>query len=56
MAESTKIIPPLIIVPRRELVRHGDRWIVYLPIDLNDVWEEIKRRGKKVRLYIEVSE
>ena len=54
MPESIKIVPRVIIVPRREVVKHGKRYIVYLPSNLNDVWEEIKSRGKKVRIYVEV--
>lgn len=53
---SLRIVPNLIIIPKRELVKVGNRWIVYLPIDMNDLWEEIKRQGRKVRLYVEVVE
>jgi len=39
------------IVLNREIVRQGNkRYIIYLPTDLNDIWEELKRRGKKVRV------
>lgn len=49
------VIPKVIYLPPREVVRHGkDRWIVYLPREYNDLWEEIKRRGFKVRVYLEV--
>lgn len=56
MSRGPKIILELIIVGEREIVRMGKRWIVYLPIELNDVWEAIKRQGRKVRVYIEVLE
>jgi len=43
------------IVLNREIVRQGNkRYIIYLPTDLNDIWEELKRRGKKVRVHIEI--
>ena len=54
MSGGPKIIPEVIIVGEREIVRMGKRWIIYLPIELNDVWEAIKKQGKKVRVYIEV--
>jgi len=44
-----------LIILNREVVRQGNkRYIIYLPKDLNDMWEELKNRGKKVRVYIEV--
>jgi len=54
MAEDIKIIPRVIVVPKREIVRHGNRWIIYLPQDYSELWETIKKSGKKVRIYIEV--
>ena len=54
MAEDIKIIPEVIVVPKREIVKHGNRWIIYLPANYNYIWEEMKKQGKKVRVYIEV--
>jgi len=52
-----RILPNIIIVPKREVVKVGNnRWIIYLPQEYNEVWEAIKRSGKKVRVYIEVIE
>jgi len=56
MSQEIKLIPKLIVIPRRELVRLGERWIIYLPQDYAEIWEELKRQGKKVRVYIEVIE
>ena len=42
------------IIPKREVVRSGGRWIIYLPIEYGDVWRELKKQGRKVRVYIEV--
>jgi len=54
LVEVRRYIPREIVIPKREVVKHGDRYIIYLPKDLNDMWEELKNRGKKVRVYIEV--
>jgi hypothetical protein len=54
VVEGIHVIPPLIFIPRREIVRLGNRWIIYLPVDYNEVWEAIKSQGKKVKVYIEV--
>ena len=54
MAEEIKVIPKVILIPKREVVRHGNRYIIYLPIDYNDLWEKIKKMGVKVRIYVEV--
>ena len=44
----------LIPAGRRKIVRLGeDRYLVYLPRSLNYVWEELRRKGVKVRVYIE---
>lgn len=48
------IIPREMLIPPREIVRLGNRWIIYLPKDYNEVWEEIKRRGLKVRVLIQL--
>jgi len=56
VTDAIKIIPKVIVIPRREIVRMGERWIIYLPQDYNIIWEELKRKGRKVRVYIEVLE
>lgn len=49
------VLPRVIYVPAREVVRLGkDRWIIYLPRDHNELWEEIKRRGIKVRVFVQL--
>ena len=47
MAEEIRIIPKVIVIPKREVVRHGNRFIVYLPSDYNEIWEELKKQKKK---------
>ncbi len=38
----------------RKIVRLGeDRYLVYLPRSLNYVWEELRQRSIRVRVYIE---
>ncbi len=39
----------------RKIVRLGeDRYLVYLPRSLNYVWEELRKSGGRVRVYIEI--
>jgi len=52
MTEGIHVIPHVIFVPKRDVVRLGNRWIIYLPVDYNEVWEAIKRQKKKVKVYI----
>ncbi len=54
MVDGIHVIPRVIFVPKREVVRLGNRWIIYLPMDYNEVWEAIKRQKKKVKVYIVV--
>jgi len=54
MADSIKIIPQVIMLPRKEIVKMGNRYIIYLPVEYNMLWEELKHRGKKVRVYLEI--
>jgi len=52
-----KLIPNLVVIPNREIVKMGrDRFIIYLPKDYNELWREIKKQKKKLRIYIEVVE
>jgi len=42
---------------QRKIVKMGeDRYLVYLPRSLNYLWEELKLRGVKARVYIELPE
>jgi hypothetical protein len=52
MTENIHVIPNVIFIPPRQLVRLGNRWIIYLPVDMNEVWESIKHRGLKVKAYL----
>jgi len=54
MPHKLKIIPELIIIPEREVVKLGERWIIYLPQQYAAVWKELKEKNKKVRVYIEI--
>jgi len=49
-----RIVPKTVYVLPREVVRLGERWIIYLPQGFSRVWEEIKRQGKKVEVYLVV--
>ena len=42
-------------VGTRAVVRMGkDRYLIYLPINLNYLWRELHERKLKVRVYIEI--
>jgi len=56
MKKDIALVPKVIYVPQREVVRLGKRWIVYLPQDYSEIWETVKSSGKKVRLYVEIVE
>ena len=47
-------IPRVMYIPPRQVVKLGERYIVYLPASYNEVWREIKERKKRVRLFVEV--
>ncbi len=41
----------------RAVVRMGkDRYLVYLPVNLNYLWKELHEKKVKVRVYIEIPE
>jgi hypothetical protein len=31
-----------------------ERYLIYLPLELNDLWREVYQSGKKIKVYIEV--
>jgi hypothetical protein len=33
-----------------------ERYLVYLPLELNDLWREVYESGKKIKIYIEIPE
>ena len=39
---------------RRSVTREGRKYKVYLPVNLNDLWEELK--GRKVKVYLVVDD
>ena len=45
-----------IFIGKRGIVRQGrsNRYIIYLPTELNDLWEKLNKEKKKVRVYIEI--
>lgn len=48
------VIPQVIFIPKREIVRLGNKWLIYLPTDMNGLWEASKSQDKKVKVHIEV--
>lgn len=48
---STRVIPIL----RRSIIKEKPkRYKIYLPANLNDVWEELHKRKAKVNIYVEI--
>ena len=41
-------------ITRRKLSRAGNRYFIYLPIDLNDIWKELHEKKVEVNVIIEV--
>jgi len=41
-----------IYIGKRSVVRQGSRYIIYLPIDLGDLWEKLQ--GRKIKVWIKV--
>jgi len=50
----------VVFVGERQIVRmtaaRGGRYTIHLPIQQNALWEELWRRGVKVRVYLEIAE
>lgn len=46
------------IIPagRRAIIRSKDRFMVWLPQNLNHVWKYLNREGKKVSVYIVIED
>jgi len=51
LLKSRKIIP----LGYRRISKLGEgRYIIYLPVELNYLWEELNKTKEKVRIYIEI--
>jgi hypothetical protein len=31
-----------------------ERYLIYLPLELNDLWREVYESGRKIKVYIEI--
>ena len=51
LLKSRKLLP---LGSRRISKLDNDRYVVYLPIELNDLWKELNETKVKVRVYIEI--
>ncbi len=40
----------------RSLSKSGKKYVISLPVALNPLWERIRERGLKIKVYIEVPE
>jgi len=50
LIKQVKTIP----ITRRRLSRAGNRYFVYLPIDLNDIWRELHEKKVEINVIIEI--
>ena len=51
LLKSRKIVPLM----RRKVAKLGEtRYVVYLPTELNELWEELHESRKKVNIYVEI--
>lgn len=51
LLKSRKLLP----LGQRRISRLGnDRYVVYLPAELNDLWKELNETRAKVKVYIEL--
>jgi len=41
-------------ISRTAIVKGKPRYLIYLPVRRNYLWDEIHRRGLKVRVYLEI--
>lgn len=52
-----KIQGKMILLGKRAIVKMGrNRYFVYLPTPLNKLWKTLHEEGRKVLVYIEISE
>jgi len=53
LLKSRKIIPLM----RKKVSRLGEtRYVIYLPIEMNELWKEIHDSKKKINIYIEITD
>ena len=51
---SEEFLKNMKIVPagRRSIVKLGDRYAVYLPMNLNEIWEYLHSKRRRVNVYL----
>jgi len=52
----TELILNMKIIPAglRKISKGGDRYKIRLPMNLNYIWEELHKKGVKVKVYLEI--
>ena len=55
---ATEFISRMKIIPagERRITKEADRYKIRLPKTLNYIWEELHRKGIKVKVYLEIEE
>ncbi len=52
MSMFQKRLIPVERIPAKQ----GNKYVITLPVALNPLWEMLKQRGSKIRIYIEIPE
>jgi len=52
MSEELIMMMKAIPAGRRKIVKSGDRYMIWLPINLNHIWEALRKRDAKVDVYL----
>ncbi len=51
LLKSRKMVPLM----KRKIAKLGEtRYVVYLPVELNELWRELHESRKKVNIYVEI--
>ena len=52
--EIMRVKSGLMCLGPRSVVKASNRFMIWLPIHLNGLWEELRRTKKKVKVYVEI--
>jgi len=54
MSEIELLTKGLLYVGERNIVRERERFKIYLPKNVNTLWQELAEKGRKVKVYIKI--
>lgn len=52
MSEEMLMMMKVIPAGKRAIVKSGDRYLVWLPTNLNHIWATLRKRRVKVEVYL----